>query len=255
MKRISNIFTLAKKTVLDPAGTAVDFTAPGAGLGGPLAIYLVYCAAYALFIYIKPIDFPADFSETAREFSGKPYVWLFSVQAFFELAFTGAFCALFAAFAGFLKNGRLAFKFLSGVAICGVYAAAALYFKTEPLFTLLLLAPAGAAAYAGFRAKKTITAAFFRFSLAVNAAMILCLPASALAAALRNEKLYITVEAAGGIWLTILTIKAAKAVFGGTTVRVVLALLFSMVSAVFSFYMLKNIGLIPPAIFRFMMFM
>ncbi|MFA6434651.1 MAG: hypothetical protein WCW52_08145 [Elusimicrobiales bacterium] len=255
MRKLKTYFDLAKRTITDPAGAAGEFMAPGAGSGGPLAVYLAYCAAYALFLYIKPADFPSEFSEAAGEFSGKPYIWLFAVQAFFELAFTAAFCALFAAFAGFLKEGRPAFKFLSGCAACGAYAAAAFYSRTEPKFAPPLLAAAGAAAYAGVRAARPAAAAFFRFSLAVNAAMLLCLPVYALAAALRSETLYTAAEAAGGLWLIVLTVKASKAVFGGTTARAALTLLFSMLTAVFSFYMLKNLDLIPAEIFRFMMFM
>jgi hypothetical protein len=229
--------------------------AEGSGFGGPLAVYFGYCAAYALFLYMKPVDFPADFSETAREFSGRSYAWLFAVQASFGLAFDGAFCVLFAAFAGFIKNGRLALKFLSGCAICGVYAAAALYFKAEPIFALPFLAAAVAATYAGIRASRSATTAFFRFSLTVNSALLICLPVSVLAAVLRNETLFTAVETAGGIWMMVLTIKAAKAIFGPTTVRAALALAFSMIAAIFSFYILKNLGIIPHAVFRFMMFM
>ena len=255
MKRLKDIFLMAKRTVSDPAGMALEFMTPGAGFGGPLAIYLTYCAAYTFFLYIKPTSFPADFSETALEFSGKPYAWLFTVQASFELAFNGAFCVLFAAFTGFLKDGRLAFKFLAGCAACGAYAAAAFYFKAEPLFALPFLAVAGIAAYAGVRTQGTATAAFFRFALAVNTTMLLCLPVSALAAVLRNEPLYAAVEYAGAIWMMVLTMKAAKAVFGGATARAALALLFSIITAITSFYILKSLGVIPPAIFRFMMFM
>ena len=255
MKRLKDIFLMAKRTVSDPAGMALEFMTPGAGFGGPLAIYLTYCAAYTFFLYIKPTSFPADFSETALEFSGKPYAWLFTVQASFELAFNGAFCVLFAAFTGFLKDGRLAFKFLAGCAACGAYAAAAFYYKAEPVYALPFLAATGVAAYAGIRAKKTGALAFLRFSLAANAAMVICLPASLLAAFTRNETLYTTAEFAGGIWLMVLIIKAAKTIFGGTMVRSTLTLLFSMIAAVLSFYMLKNLGIIPSSVFRFMMFM
>jgi len=255
MNRFKNILLMAKKTLTDPAGAAADFMAPGTGFGGPLAVYFAYCAAYALFLYIKPIDFPADFSETAGEFSGKSYAWLLTVHSFLDLTFSCALCALFAAFAGFMKDGRLIFRLLCGCAACGAYAAAAFYYKAEPLFVLPFLAAAGAAAYAGVRAKKTETFAFFRFSLAVNAAMLICLPASLLAAVMRNETLYTAAESAGGIWLMVLIIKAAKTIFGGTMVRLTLTLLFSMAAAVLSFYALKNIGIIPSSVFRFMMFM
>lgn len=255
MKRFKNILLMTKKILIDPAGAAVDFMTPGAGYGGPLTVYFIYCAGYALFLYIKPANFPADFSEAALEFSGKPYAWIFAVQAFLDLAFNCVFCALFAAFAAFLRDGRLAFRFLTGCAACGAYAAAAFYFKSEPLFALPFLVAAVAAAYAGVRAKKTATAAFFRFSLAVSAAMLLCLPASSLAVALHNEALFTAVEYAGGIWMLVLTIKAAKAVFGVSTARVTLALLFSMIAAVSTFYILKNLGIIPSSFFRFIMFM
>ena len=85
--------------------------------------------------------------------------------------------------------------------------------------------------------------------------ILICLPAYILAAALRSETLYTAAEAVSGIWLAILTVKAGKAIFGGTTARAALALVFSMIAAVTSFYILKNLGLIPPSIFRFLMFM
>lgn len=246
---------LAKKTILRPGETAADFMEPGAGSGGPLCVFLVCCAAGALFLYLKPVDFPADFSETAGEFAGRPWLWFFFTHTSLELAFTAAFCAFFPAFAALLHGGRPALKFLSGFAACGAYAAAAFYFKAEPLFALPFLAAAGAAAYAGIRAQKTAAAAFFRFSLAANAALLLCLPVSVIGTALRSETLFTAAEAAGGIWLMVMTIKAARAIFGATAARASLALMFSMAASVLSFYILKNIGLIPPAIFRFMMFM
>ncbi|MEI7481281.1 MAG: hypothetical protein WCK75_02915 [Elusimicrobiota bacterium] len=246
---------MAKKTLTDPAGAAADFMAPGAGFGDPLAVYFAYCAAYALLLYIKPVDFPSDFSETAREFSGKSYAWLLAVHSFLDLAFSCTLCAIFATFAGFMKDGRLIFRLLCGCAVCGAYAAAAFYYKAEPLFALPFLTAAGAAAYAGVRAKTKEALAFFRFSLVANAAMLICLPASLLAAITRNETLYTAAEFAGGIWLMVLIIKAAKAIFGGTTVRSTLTLLFSMTAAVLSFYTLKNLGIIPSSVFRFMMFM
>ena len=255
MKRFKHILPMTKKVLTDPAGAAGDFAAPGAGSGGPLAVYFIYCAAYALFLYMKPAGFPAEFSEAAREFSGSSYPWLFSVLASFELAFTAVFCVFFAVIAGFLREGRLALKFLSGCAACGSYAAAAFYFKAEPLFSLFFPAAAGTAAYAGVRAKKASTAAFFRFSLTVNAAILLCLPVYALATALRNETFYTAAEAAGGIWMAVLTIKAARTLFGVTTVRAALALVFSLIAAICSFYMLKNLGLIPSAVFRFLLYM
>ncbi len=255
MKRFKSVLLLAKKVLTDPAGAAADFMTPGAGFGGPLAVYFVYCAAYALFLYIKPTDFPAEFSETAGEFSGKSYAWLLGVHSFLDLAFSCALCALFAAFAGFINKGRLIFRLLCGCAACGAYAAAAFYYKAEPVYALPFLAATGVAAYAGIRAKKTGALAFLRFSLAANAAMVICLPASLLAAFTRNETLYTAAEFAGGIWLMVLIIKAAKTIFGGTMVRSTLTLLFSMIAAVLSFYMLKNLGIIPSSVFRFMMFM
>jgi len=255
MKKLKEILLLVKKTLTEPSAAAADFMSQGKGFGGPMSVYFAYCAAYALFIYFKPADFPADFSETAREFSGRSYLWLFSVQAFFELAFTVIFCALFPVFAGFFKEGRLAYKFLSSLAVCCAYAAASFYFRAEPLFTLPFLAAACAAAYAGARRKKNAAQALFRFSLTVNAAVIFCLPAYILAAILRSETFYTAAQALSGIWLTILTIKAARTLFGGTAARSALALIFSMTAAVSSFYILKNLGLVPPSIFRFMMFM
>ena len=255
MKKIKDILLLVKKTLLHPAEAAAGFMSQEAGFRGPLCVYFAYCAAYAFFIYFKPADFPADFSETAKEFAGRSYLWLFSVQASFELAFTGVFCALFAAFAGFLKEGRLAFKFVSSFAACGAYAAASFYFKAEPLFALPFMAAAGAASYVAVRLKKSAAPALLRFSLTANAAILLCLPVYLLAAVLRNETLYTIAQGVSGVWLAILTIKAAKTIFGGTTARAALALVFSMTAAVSSFYILKNLGLIPPSIFRYLMFM
>ena len=81
------------------------------------------------------------------------------------------------------------------------------------------------------------------------------LPVVALATALRNEPLFTAAECAGGLWMMILTIKAARTFFGGTTARLTPALLFALLAAMSSFYILKNLGVIPPAIFRFIMFM
>jgi len=255
MKRLKEIFFLAKKTVLDPSGAAADFMAPGAGLGGPLAVYLVYCAVYALFLYVKPVGFPAEFSQAGLEFSGRSYAWFFALLTVSELIFTGVFCAVFAAFSNLMKDGRPAFRFFLGCLICGIYAAAAFYFRSAPLFSLPFLAAAIAAAGAGVRAQKAAAAAFLKFSLSCNAVILICLPVSFLAAALRSETLYLAAETAAGLWLTVLVIKAAKTVFGGTIARTAPVLLFSFLISVLSFYILKNLGVIPPEIFKFMLFM
>ncbi|HBB66578.1 MAG: hypothetical protein A2X28_05300 [Elusimicrobia bacterium GWA2_56_46] len=255
MKKLKDIFLLARKTVLDPSGAAADLLAPGAGLGGPLAIYLVYCAAYALFLYMKPADFPAELAQAGLEFSGRSYAWFFSVLTASELVFTGVFCAVFSAFSGLMKDGRLAFRFFLGCLICGSCAAAAFHFRSAPLFSLPFLAAVIAAAGAGVYAQKAAAAAFFRFSLSCNAVVLICLPVSFLAAALRSETLYLAAEAAAGLWLTVLVIKAAKILFGGTIARIAPVLLFSFLTSILSFYVLRNLGVITPEIFKFMLFM
>ena len=267
MRKLRDIFLLAKKTVTDPAGAAAELSAPGYGLGRPLAIYLASCAAYALLLYIKPAGFPADLAEAAAEFSGWSYARLFAVHTSSELAFTAAFCAAFTGFSGLmtgtmpegekLARGRRrpVFSFLSGCAACGIYAAAAFYFKRSPLPALPFLFIALAAGYLAIRRNTPAALAFFRFTLSAGTAELICLPACFLAVRLRSEQLFIVTALAAALWTLALTIKAAKFIFGGTAVRAALAMLFAAPAVTISFYILKNIGVIPAEIFRFMIFM
>jgi hypothetical protein len=267
MRKLNDIFLLAKKTVTDPAGAAAGLSAPGAGSGGPLVIYLASCAAYALLLYTKPSGFPADLAEAAAEFSGRSYAWLLTVHTCSGLAFTAAFCAAFAFFSGFMTGTRqegsrlipggriLIFRFMSGCAACGIYAAAAFYFKRSPLLALPFLLIALAAGGIAVSRSARPALAFFRFTLAAGAAELICLPACFLAVRLRSEQLFIVTALAGALWTMVLSIKAAKFLFGGTAVRAALSMLFAAAAVMISFYILKNIGVIPAGIFRFLMFM
>ncbi len=267
MRKIKDIFMLARKTLLDPAGAAAEFSAPGAGSGGPLTIYLASCAAYALLLYTKPAAFPADLAEAAAEFSGWSYARLLIVHTGSELVFTAAFCAAFTGFSGFMTGNRqdggglirgerrLIFSFLSGCAACVIYAAAAFYFKRSPLLALPFLFIALAAGYRAVRHRTRTALAFFRFTLAAGAAELICLPACFLAVHFRSEQLFIVTALAAALWTMALTIKAAKFLFGGTAVRAALAMLFAAAAVIISFYILKNLGAIPAEIFRFIMFM
>lgn len=252
---MNDILRLVKRTVLDPAGTAAELAAPGAGNTAPLAVYFVYCAVYSLFLYLKPADFPSDLAEISREFSAWPYYRLLAARAAADLAFTACLCAFFSGTARFLAGGRLALKFLSGCALCAAGAAAAFAFKDSAAASFALLAAAAAAAFLSVRKDPAGTAAFFRFSLLASCAHLACLPLSFLAAGLRSEPLFLAAEFAGAVWLLVLTVKAAGALFGGAAARSVLALLFSSAASAAVFYLLKNLGAIPGGMFRFMLFM
>ncbi len=99
------------------------------------------------------------------------------------------------------------------------------------------------------------TLAFFRFTLASGAAGLICLPACFLAVRIGSEQLFIVATLAAALWTMVLTIKAARFLFGGTAVRAALAMLFAAAAVIISFYILRNLGAIPAEIFRFMLFM
>jgi len=150
---------------------------------------------------------------------------------------------------------RLALSILSAFAACGALAAAAILFRNSPAASLALLLALTAASWRPAAAAGPRAAAFFRFALAVSAAELICLPAAFLAAGLRSEELFITAALLSAVWTLYLTAAAARSLFGGTAVRAALALLLSAAAAGLSLYALKNIGVLPPEIFRFAMFM
>ena len=256
MKKVIDTLLLAKRTVTDPAGAAAALSAPGASYSGPLAIFLVSGAMYALLLFAKPDGFPAELAEAAAEFSDKSYLWLFLANAFSTLAFTAVLCAVFPLFHFFLAADRkVFFGLLAGSAVCGIYAAAAFYSKRYPALASPVLLALFPAAYIASGRRVGTAAAFFRFILSASAVELICAPVSLVAAAIRSEQLFLLTIFASALWTLVLILKAVRALYGATVVRAFISLTFSTAASALSFYFLKNLGLVPGSFFRFMLLM
>lgn len=216
------------------------------GAAAPAAIYLLYTGAHALFLSVKPPDFPAEFA--ALGVGGKSCAFYFFTEIFWSTALTAASSALLLYFLGIFSAGRMFFKTLlwaSGLLAC---AGMAFYAGKAPLFLLLagsLLFMAGI-----IRSRKRIYWRFFQAALAMSLVTAAALPLEFAAVHLRSENLFMTVEMIAGLWLIVLFTKIAK-VFTGTNVpRAMISLAAGGLAVLLLLRLLYGTGLVPKEIYE-----
>lgn len=246
------IFLLFKLVITDPSQAAADLTT-SRDLRAPALIALAYCAAYAGLLFIKPANFPAEYSEAVMDITKTSFTGYFAAQILAGPAFSAIFSGFAAIFSKILNSGRLLPALLLSAAGLAIAAGWAVKFKDSPFLLLPLLLITGLAAAGGARTNLRTVLSLFKFALASCAIPLLFVPAYLISVARSYDDMYITLEAAAGLWILIAFVKAVKTIFGGTAPRQTLSVLFSMCAAFLFFYLLKNTGLMSPEMFRLAM--
>jgi hypothetical protein len=245
---------LIVKFILEPSSAASDML-KGENVFRPGLIFTISCVVNAYLLYIKPIDFPSEFSEAVLSISKKTFLHYLALDLFGGMIFVAIFSGFFVLFAGLIKNGRLAVKLLVFVAFSGIFAGWTLYFKQMQIMSIFgAIAVLSVVVYRSILQKNNF-AAFLKFALASNIVVLAAMPFCFLAIPLNSENLYVFSGAVAGLWMFVLLVKAAKVIAGGTALRQTIALFFSFLAALIFVYMLKNTGVINSETLKFILFM
>lgn len=245
---------LSKKLILEPSSAASDMLGEETVLG-PGIIFIISCLVNAYLLYIKPVDFPSEFSEVALSFSKKTFLYYLALDLFGGMIFLGIFSGFFVVFAGLIKTGRLGMKLPVLAVFSGIFAGWTFYFRQMQIMSILgVIAVLSAVVYRSILQKNNFIA-FLKFVLASNIVVLAAMPFCFLAILFNSENLYIFSGAVAGMWMFVLLVKAAKVITGGTALRQTVALFFSFLATFMFVYMLKNTGAINSEILKFIMFM
>lgn len=238
--------SFSKGLITEPEARFRELAAGGTRAAVPAAIYLLAVLLGALFMTIRPADFPAELAPLALPDKG--YAFYFSVELFWGTLFAAVSSALLLFFLRFFSTGKFFPRALVSAAAIALLGGAAFRAAQPPLF--LALAAGIAFFIAGvIRREKGVWPRFFLATLAINLAAVFVFPFELAASLLRSENLLIAAEAAAGLWSLLLVIKLAKAFTGAPIPKAVLALFMAFASALLFFAALYSGGLIRRDIF------
>lgn len=246
MGLFKEIFSFSKGLITDPEERFRTLAAGGTRAAVPAAIYLLAILLGALFMKIRPEDFPAEFAPLALPDRG--YAFYVSVELFWGTLFAAASSALLLFFLRFFGTGKLFLRALLSAAAM-IFLGGAAFRAAQPALFLALAAGIALFIAGVIRAEKKAWLRFFIATLAVNLAAVFVFPFELAAALLRSENLLIAGEAAAGFWTLLLVIKMAKAFTGAPIPKAVLALFMAFASALLFFASLYAGGLIRKEIF------
>gem|GEM_PF-6286609 len=243
------LLSFSKGLIAEPELRLREIAGGGTRAAIPIVIYIVYILANALFMEIKPPDFPAEFAPLGlRE---KSWIFYFSVELWWCTIFTAAFSALFLYFLRIFSAGKIFLKALVCAAAVSALTAAAFYARSAPVFLLLsavmLLFMARV-----IRAEQKTWWRFFQAALALNLIGAIVLPLEFAAVYLRSENLFIVAVLAAGLWILLLLIKMAGIFTGAGIPKAVISLGAGLCSALLFIFLLCRAGVISPEIYELM---
>ncbi len=246
MGLLKEIYSFSKGLITDPEERFRALADGGTKAAVPAGIYLLAVLLGALFMKIRPADFPAEFARLALPERG--WLYYFSADLLLGALFTAVSSALLLFFLRFFSGGKLFFRALLCAAALGALAGAALAAQSPAVF---LAAAAGLGLFAAWTARAEIKTwpRFFLGSLALNLAAVLVFPADLAAVLLRSENLFIGAEAAAGLWALLLAVKLARAFTGASVPKAALALAASFAATLFFFSALYGAGLISKELY------
>lgn len=247
MGLFKDTISFSKGLIVEPEARFRELAGGGTGAAVPAAIYLLALLLSALFMKLKPPDFPAELAKLALPERG--FLFYFAAELLMGTVFSALASSLLLFFLRLFGSGRPSLKALFSAAALAALSAAAFYARATPL------APVPAAVIALFaawivRREGTTWTRFFLAGLALNLISALAFPAELAAALLRSENLFLAVGAAAGIWSFVLFIKAAKAFTGAAIPRAALALAFSLAFSLLFVSALYGAGIISRELFE-----
>ena len=243
------ILSLSRGLLTDPEPQLRKLFNGEIGAAAPAVIYILYIGAHAIFLSIKPPDFPAEFASLG--IGQKSCAFYFFTELCWGTALTAASSALLLYLLEAFSAGRIFFKLLlwaSGMAGC---AAITFYAGKIPAFLLL----AGALLFmAGIiRPRQKIFWRFFQAALAMSVITAAVLPLEFAAVYLRSENLFMAVEMAAALWTIVLFTKTAK-VFTATSVpRAVISLVAGCLTTLLVLRLFYGTGLISKNIYEILL--
>lgn len=246
MGLLNETLSFSKGLIAEPGTRFRELASGGTKAAVPAVIYLLALLLGALFMKIKPADFPAELATLGLP--DRNYVFYLSIELFWGTLFSAVSSALLLFFLRFFAGDRFIIKALLSAAAIALLGGAAFSAGRPPLF--LALAGGLAVFTAGvIRSEKTVWPRFFLAALAVNLVAVLIFPAELAAALAGSEDLFITVEAAAGLWTLLLVVKMAGAFTGTAIPKAVLALFMAFAVSLLFFVSLYAGGLVKREIF------
>jgi len=241
MQLLKEILSLSKGLLADPEPQMRKIFDGKTSAAAPAAIYLVYIAAYSLFLSVKPPDFPAEFDQLGL--GTKSAAFYFFTHICGGTALEAATAALLLYFLRTFREGVIFFKALGWT--LGMLACAwAVSYANSALFSLILSAAAVFFIIVIIRRERTVYWTFFQTALAVNLAAAVLLPLDFVSVRMRSENLYIIAEIASGLWMLVLFTKAAR-IFTGTSVpKAVIALAAGCAAVLLLLHLIHAAGVI-----------
>ncbi|MBI4802351.1 MAG: hypothetical protein HY796_07485 [Elusimicrobia bacterium] len=215
----------------------------------PIAVYILCLLVNALFMEMKPPDFPAEFAPLGL--GEKSWIFYFSTELWWGTLFAAVASALFLYFLRTFSAGKI---FLKAPLFAGTAAAlggAAFYARSTPVFLLL---SAGMLLFLAWviRAQRSTWWRFFQAALALNLISAAVFPLEFAAVRLRSENLFIAAQAAACLWSLLLLIKMARIFTGAAVPKAIFSLGAGLLGALLFFYMLYGAGLISREIYGLM---
>lgn len=246
MGLIKETLSFSKGLITEPENRFRELAGGVTKAAVPAVIYLLALLLGALFMKIKPADFPAELAPLGLP--DRSYAFYLSIELFWGTLFSAVSSALLLFFLRFFGTGKVFLKALLSAAAITLPGGAAFSAGQPPLF--LALAGGLAIFTAGvIRREKAVWPRFFLAALAVNLAAVLVFPAELAAALAGSEDFFITVEAAAGLWTLLLVIKLSRAFTGTAIPKAVLALFMAFAAALLFFVSLYAGGLVRREIF------
>lgn len=235
-----------------PSDAFGDIAAGREGWAWPLALYAAGAAlSAALASWLPPEYMQAAFEGLTPARHGFGFNLAVSLAG--GMVFTLFTCALLAAFASFIKEGRLALRLAppaAGVAAYGLLAA--VFFRLGPPAPAGLAAAAPAAAFAAWAAlrDRRAYAALLKAVLAVSAVEILSALASAAAALAGSTAAFSVLQYIFSFISLVWTVKALGALYGAGGARGTAAALLALLGSAAFAFLLFAAGLLRPELFQ-----
>jgi hypothetical protein len=215
----------------------------------PAAIYILCACAEALFLSVKPPDFPAEFAQLGLK--EKSCAFYFTAGIFWDAVLTAVSSTLLLYFLKVFRAGKVFFKIISWALVFIVCAGTAVYAeKAWPVFyaktPVVLLLTAGMLFFiAGIiRRERTLYWRFLQAALVLNLAGAVVLPLEFAAVYLNSENLFLIAEIITGLWTLVLFTKTAR-IFTETSVpRTIISLGAGCLAALSFLFLLHKGGVI-----------